>query len=80
MGQTADLLDLQRVLNRSKDKMSGGAQQNVTRWAVWEACNLLRKYEAEFKALRQAMNNADSVTECIKAIENAKYPYASGEW
>jgi hypothetical protein len=80
MGQTADLLDLQRILNRSEDKMSNSEQQNATRWAVWQACNLLTQYSAEYKALRAAMSNAETVTDCIKAIEEKNYPYASGEY
>lgn len=33
MGQTADLMDLQRLLNRSADKLSNMQQQDATRWA-----------------------------------------------
>lgn len=33
MGQTADLMDLQRLLNRSADKMTNMQQQDTTRWA-----------------------------------------------
>ncbi|KAJ9520929.1 hypothetical protein QJQ45_014083, partial [Haematococcus lacustris] len=43
MGQTADLLDLQRILLRSKSKLSDQAQQNMTRWAVMTAGGLLRR-------------------------------------
>lgn len=34
MGQNADLSDLQRILLRSKTKLSNNQQQNITRWAV----------------------------------------------
>jgi hypothetical protein len=44
MGQTADLFDLQRILLRSKTKLSAAQQQNITRWAVWRAAALLKKY------------------------------------
>jgi hypothetical protein len=44
MGQTADLFDLQRILLRSKSKLSNVQQQNITRWAVWRAAALLKKY------------------------------------
>jgi hypothetical protein len=44
MGQTADLFDLQRILLRSKSKLSAQQQQNITRWAVWRAAALLKKY------------------------------------
>ena len=33
MGQTADLMDLQRLLNRASDKLSNMQQQDATRWA-----------------------------------------------
>lgn len=33
MGQTADLMDLQRLLNRANDKLSNMQQQDATRWA-----------------------------------------------
>lgn len=32
MGQTADMLDLQRIMNRAGSKMGAQAQQNQTRW------------------------------------------------
>lgn len=72
MGQTADLLDLQRILNRSEDKLSNAAQQNATRWAVWQAVLLLKSYSDEFDALRSVMAAGGSVTECVQAIEAAK--------
>jgi hypothetical protein len=43
MGQNADLMDLQRILLRSKSKMSDASQQNMTRWAVFTAAGLLRQ-------------------------------------
>jgi hypothetical protein len=33
-GQTADLMTLQRLINRTKPKLSNNEQQNLTRWAV----------------------------------------------
>jgi hypothetical protein len=71
MGQTADLLDLQRILNRSSDKLSSAQQQNATRWAVWQACCLLRANKKEYEALKEAMGAMKPVTECVKDIENA---------
>ncbi len=47
MGQTADLLDLQRLLMRSKTRITDAQQQSTTRWAVYTAAQLLRKYPAE---------------------------------
>lgn len=71
MGQTADLMDLQRILNRSERKLSDREQQDATRWAVWQACSLLRTYKNEFEALKQAMSSGSTVAECVQAIENA---------
>lgn len=47
------------------------AQQNMTRWAVFQAATALRKHEPEFKALMAAMQQKKPVVECIKAIESA---------
>lgn len=71
MGQTADLLDLQRILLRSKNKLSDQAQQNMTRWAVMTAGGLLRRYKKEHEAVIAAMSRGASVFECIRAIEEA---------
>ena len=71
MGQTADLLDLQKILNKSESKLSNAAQQNMTRWAVWQACVLLRRHKAEHERLMEAMNKGLSIADCVKAIESA---------
>ncbi|KAG2489980.1 hypothetical protein HYH03_011609 [Edaphochlamys debaryana] len=71
MGQTADLFDLQRLLLRSKTKLSDAQQQNVTRWAVWAAAGMLRTHAEEHKALVEAMRRGASVAECVQAIEAA---------
>ena len=80
MGQSADLLDLQRVLNRSEKKLGNAQQQNVSRWAVYQACVFLKEYSAEYDALRDAMAQAETVPDCFKAIELARYPFLSGEF
>jgi uncharacterized protein YlxP (DUF503 family) len=41
MGQTADLMDLQRLLNRSSVKLSNMQQQDATRWAGMHTPSLL---------------------------------------
>jgi hypothetical protein len=51
MGQTADLLDLQRILLRSKTRMSDAQQQNMTRWAVYTSASLLRQVRGALTAL-----------------------------
>ncbi len=71
MGQTADLSDLQRLLLRSKAQLSNAAQQNITRWAVYNAASLLRAHAAEHKALIEAMARGAGMAECVKAIEAA---------
>ncbi len=68
-GQTADLLDLQRILLRSKTRLSDQQQQSVTRWAVLAAGGLLRQYKKEHEALVAAMARGASVMECLEAIE-----------
>ena len=72
MGQTADLFDLQRMLNRIEPKMSDASQQQLTRWAVWQAASILKKHAGAFDALTEKMERGESVVECLKAIENAR--------
>lgn len=71
MGQTADLLDLQRLLLRSKTKLSDNQQQNITRWAVFSAANLLRQYKEEFQAVQEGMSQGASVSAIMRSIEQA---------
>ncbi|GLC40871.1 hypothetical protein PLESTB_000013900 [Pleodorina starrii] len=71
MGQTADLFDLQRLLLRSRTRLSDAQQQNVTRWAVWAAAGLLRTHAKEHGALVEAMRRGASMAECVQAIEAA---------
>lgn len=72
MGQTADMMDLQRIMNRSAVKMGGPQQQNLTRWASYQAATLLRQYKKEYEALQEAMARGAPVEVCIQAIENVK--------
>ncbi len=71
LGQTQDLVDLQRILLRGTTKLSDQAQQNMTRWAVYNAASLLRQYGKEYEALVEAMKRGAPVDECIAAIESA---------
>jgi hypothetical protein len=71
MGQTADLLDLQRILLRSKTRMSDAQQQNMTRWAVWSAARLLKQHRVEYEALQEAVARGAPVDECVAVIEKA---------
>lgn len=69
VGQNADLMDLQRMLNRSKRKMSAQQQQQQTRWAVYQAASLLKSNAVQYERLMAAMEGGKSVVDCIKAIE-----------
>ena len=74
VGQTTDLFDLQKLIDRSATKLSSAQQQSVTRWAVWAACGELKKHEAQYVALQEAMSRNASVVDCIRAIEGAAKP------
>lgn len=71
MGQSADLFDLQRILNRVSPKMSDAQQQATTRWAVFQAATILKENAAAWDALTEKMIEGASVTECLIAIEDA---------
>lgn len=71
MGQTADMFDLQRIMNRSSVKLSAQQQQNQTRWAAYQAAILLRRYSAEYEAVKEVMKGGATVKEIIEAIERA---------
>lgn len=71
LGQTQDLVDLQRILLRGTTKLTDNAQQNMTRWAVYNVASLLRQYGKEYEALVQAMGRGATVDECVAAIEGA---------
>jgi hypothetical protein len=71
MGQTADLYDLQRILNRVNPKLSDAQQQQTTRWAVWYAASILKTHRGAWDALTEKMQEGAPVIECLKAIENA---------
>lgn len=70
-GQTADLVDLQTILNRAQDPVSKEQQLSITRWATLNAAKLIRSNRSEYAALMDAMDRGCSVVDCIKAIEKA---------
>ena len=43
----------------------------LQRWAVYNACELLRKYKAEYDRLQEAMSQKRDVPACIRAIEES---------
>eukprot|EP00850_Spirogloea_muscicola_P007231 SM000036S13275 [mRNA] locus=s36:299064:301836:+ [translate_table: standard] len=71
MGQSADLFTLQRLVNRSKEKLGNQQQQNITRWAVYYAASLLKTNSKQLEALMAAMKSKASVPQCIQALESA---------
>ena len=71
LGQTADLMLLQRLMMRAQNSLNANEQQNMTRWAVWQSVRMLRDYEKEYNALMEVMKRGGRVQECIAAIESA---------
>lgn len=43
----------------------------MQRWAVYNACELIRKHKLEYEALKAAMSSGKDVPACISAIEGA---------
>lgn len=70
VGQNADLMTLQRVLNKSQDKLPANTQQSITRWAVWESANLLKSEKPAYEKLMELMKKGAPVSDCIQAIES----------
>mmetsp|Transcript_7056 Transcript_7056/g.14229 ORF Transcript_7056/g.14229 Transcript_7056/m.14229 type:complete len:360 (-) Transcript_7056:112-1191(-) len=70
-GQNADLLLLQRIINRSEEKLNQNATIDLTRWAVCQAATLLKENQPAFDALSAAMKEGASVSKCIEIIESA---------
>jgi len=68
-GGAADLLELQRTMDRQEPKLSAGDQQKLTRWAVREAALALRREASAYDALTAAMERGDPVDACIRVIE-----------
>jgi len=71
VGQNADLMALQRILNRSEEKINNNTQQSITRWATWQSALLIKENKAEYEALKACMKERGSVTECMAAIESS---------
>jgi hypothetical protein len=70
-GQNADLLLLQRMLNRSEEKLPQNSQIDLTRWAVCQAAIVIKENQAAYEKLMAAMKDGASVSKCIEAIESA---------
>merc|ERR1719183_1115659 len=65
-GQNADLLLLQRLINRSEEKLAQSAQIDLTRWAVCEAAAVFQREAPAHEALMKAMKAGASVSACIE--------------
>ena len=70
-GQTADLVDLQQLLNRAEEPVDNQSQLNITRWATMQGAKMIRTHRREYTALMAAMSEGKDVGECIRAIEDA---------
>ena len=57
------------MMNRAASPLAANTQQNITRWAVWQAAAMLKASAKAYEALREAMSRRASVAECITAIE-----------
>ena len=55
-------------------KLGNAAQQEVTRWAVYQSASMLKQHEGSFLALVDAMESGASVADCLRAIEAAEAP------
>jgi len=69
LGQNGDLSDLQRILRRSEAKLSDAQQQNITRWAAFQAASILRSNREAHERLMEAMQQRKPVSECVRVIE-----------
>ena len=68
-GGVADLVDLQRILSRSRVGLKNEEQQSMSRWAVKEAAALLKREAKSYEALMEAMKQGKGVIDCVQAIE-----------
>lgn len=69
MGQNGDLMDLARLMRRSKNKLSNNQEQSLTRWAVFQACNIIKNNDDKYERLMEAMQEGKTISQCIQAIE-----------
>mmetsp|Transcript_18753 Transcript_18753/g.52201 ORF Transcript_18753/g.52201 Transcript_18753/m.52201 type:complete len:371 (-) Transcript_18753:486-1598(-) len=72
IGQSGDLFDLQKILNRSEAKLSNSEQQNLTRWAVYQALGLIKNHQHTYDRLTEAMQAGKPVSECVRIIEESE--------
>lgn len=69
MGQNGDLMDLGRLMRRSKKKLTNAQQQELTRWAAFKACQMIKENDAMYQRLMEAMREGMSVAACIQRME-----------
>lgn len=56
------------VVTQARSKLKSVILQ---RWAVYTAANMLTKYDKEYQALQQAMQQRASIDRCVAAIEQS---------
>ena len=69
-GQTADLTDLQRMINRAAKPLRANEQMELTRWALFAAAKMINTYRDQYEALVEAMKEKKDVVGCFDAIES----------
>merc|ERR1712146_744812 len=71
-GGYADLSQLQGLLSAADPALDDEAQQNRVRWAAVMACTMLRNHAGALEALVEAMEQRQTVTECVLAVETCQ--------
>lgn len=60
------------LLSAADPALDDEAQQNRVRWAAVMACTMLRNHAGALEALVEAMEQRQSVTECVLAVETCQ--------
>lgn len=68
-GGENDLLELNRLMRRSKEFIGAAKEQDLTRWGALAAYNLIQANMDRYEVLVQAFKEKKSVTDCVAAIE-----------
>lgn len=68
-GGENDLLELNRLMRRSKEFIGAQKEQDLTRWGALAAFNLIQANMDRYEALVQAFKEKKSVADCVAAIE-----------
>ena len=68
-GGESDLIELDRLLRRSKEFIGAQKQQDLTRWGALIAYNLIKANMGKYEKLVESFREKKSVAECIAEIE-----------